>query len=36
MNEIDHFKVSVHCSDDVAVDVDYLHVKTIHYWVSPI
>jgi hypothetical protein len=30
MNEIDHFKVFVLCSGDVAVDVDHLHVKRIH------
>ncbi len=29
MNEIDHFKVFVLCSGDVAADVDYLHVKRI-------
>jgi hypothetical protein len=30
MNEIDHFKVLVFCSGDVATDVDHLHVKRIH------
>jgi hypothetical protein len=30
MNEIDHFKVFVLCSGDVAADVDHLHVKRIH------
>jgi hypothetical protein len=30
MNEIDHFKVFVLCSDDIVVDVDHLHVKKIH------
>jgi hypothetical protein len=30
MNEIDHFKVFVLCSDDMAADVDHLHVNRIH------
>jgi hypothetical protein len=30
MNEIDHFKVFVFCSGDVAADVDHLYVKRIH------
>jgi hypothetical protein len=30
MNEIDHFKVFILCSGDVAADVDDLHVKRIH------
>jgi hypothetical protein len=30
MNEIDHFKVFVLCSDDMVADVDHLHVKRIH------
>jgi hypothetical protein len=30
MNEIDHFKVFVLCSDDVTTDVDHLYVKRIH------
>jgi hypothetical protein len=30
MNEIDHFKKFILCSDDVAADVDYLHDKRIH------
>jgi hypothetical protein len=30
MNEIDHFKVFVFYSDDVAADVDHLHAKRIH------
>jgi hypothetical protein len=30
MDEIDHFKVFVLYSGDVAGDVDYLHVKRIH------
>jgi hypothetical protein len=30
MNEIDHFKVFVLYSNDVKVDMDYLHVKRIH------
>jgi hypothetical protein len=30
MNEINHFKVFILCSGDVANDVDYLHVKIIH------
>jgi hypothetical protein len=30
MNKIDHFKVFVLCSDDVAADVDRVHVKRIH------
>jgi hypothetical protein len=29
MNEIDHFKVFVLCSGDVAADVDHLRVKRI-------
>jgi hypothetical protein len=34
MNKIDHFKVVVLCSYDVAVNVDHLHIKRIHLWVS--
>jgi hypothetical protein len=34
MNEIDHFKIFILYSDDVAADVDDLHVKRIHWWVS--
>jgi hypothetical protein len=30
MNELDHFKDFVLCSDYVAADVDHLHVKRIH------
>jgi hypothetical protein len=30
MNKIDHFKVFIFYSDDVAADVDYLHIKRIH------
>jgi hypothetical protein len=30
MNEIDHFKVFILCSGDMAADVDHLHVKRIH------
>jgi hypothetical protein len=30
VNEIDHFKVFVLCSGDMAADVDHLHVKIIH------
>jgi hypothetical protein len=30
MSEINHFKVFIICSDDVAADVDHLHVKKIH------
>jgi hypothetical protein len=30
MNEIDHFKVFVLCSGDMAADVDHLHIKRIH------
>jgi hypothetical protein len=30
MNEIDHFKIFVLYSGDVAADVDYLHVKKFH------
>jgi hypothetical protein len=30
MNEIDHCKVFILCSDDVTADVDQLHVKRIH------
>jgi hypothetical protein len=30
MSEINHFKVFVLCSGDVAADMDYLHVKRIH------
>jgi hypothetical protein len=30
MNEIDHFKIFVLCSSDVATDVDHLYVKRIH------
>jgi hypothetical protein len=30
MNEIDHFKVFVLCSGDVAAVVDHLYVKRIH------
>jgi hypothetical protein len=30
MNEIDHFKIFVLCSGDVAADVDHLHVKRIY------
>jgi hypothetical protein len=30
MNEIDHFKVFILYSSDVAADIDYLHVKRIH------
>jgi hypothetical protein len=29
MNEIDHFKVFILYSGDVAVDVDHLHIKRI-------
>jgi hypothetical protein len=30
MNEIDHSKIFVLCSGDVAADVDHFHVKRIH------
>jgi hypothetical protein len=30
MNEIDYFKIFILYSDDVAADVDHLHVKRIH------
>jgi hypothetical protein len=30
MSEINHFKVFIMCSDNVAADVDYLHVRRIH------
>jgi hypothetical protein len=30
MNEIDHFKVFILYSGDVATNVDHLHVKRIH------
>jgi hypothetical protein len=30
MSEINHFKVFILCSDDIAVDVDHMHVKRIH------
>jgi hypothetical protein len=30
MNEIDYFKVFVLYSDDMAAEVDHLHVKRIH------
>jgi hypothetical protein len=30
MNEIDHFKKFILCSDDVTADVDHLQVKRIH------
>jgi hypothetical protein len=30
MNEIDHFKVCVLCSDDVADDMNHLHLKRIY------
>jgi hypothetical protein len=30
MSEINHFKVFVLCSSDVAADVDHLYVKRIH------
>jgi hypothetical protein len=30
MNKIDHFKVFVLCSGDMAVDVDHLRIKRIH------
>jgi hypothetical protein len=30
MNEIDHFKVFILYSGDVANDMDHLHVKRIH------
>jgi hypothetical protein len=30
MNEIDHFKVFVLCSDDVTANMDHLHVKRIY------
>jgi hypothetical protein len=30
MSDIDHFKVFVVCSGDVAADVDHLHLKIIH------
>jgi hypothetical protein len=30
MNEIDHFKVFILYSGDVAADVDYLYVKKFH------
>jgi hypothetical protein len=36
MNEIDHFKVFILYSNDLAAHVDHLHVKRIHYWVPPI
>jgi hypothetical protein len=31
MNEIDHFKVFIFYSGDMAADVDDLHVKRIHW-----
>jgi hypothetical protein len=31
MNEIDHFKVFILYSGDMAADVDDLHVKRIHW-----
>jgi hypothetical protein len=30
MSEINHFKVFILCSGDVAVDIDHLHVKRIY------
>jgi hypothetical protein len=30
MDEIDHFNIFILCSDDVAADVDHLHIKRIH------
>jgi hypothetical protein len=30
MNEIDHFKFFIFYSDDVTVNIDYLHAKRIH------
>jgi hypothetical protein len=30
MNEIDHFKISILCSGNVAADVDHLHTKRIN------
>jgi hypothetical protein len=30
MNEIDHFKISILYSGDVAADVDHLHTKRIN------
>jgi hypothetical protein len=30
MNEIDHFKVFILCSDDVVTNMDQLHVKRIY------
>jgi hypothetical protein len=30
MNEIDHFKLFVLCSDNVTTDVGQLHAKRIH------
>jgi hypothetical protein len=30
MNEIDHFKIFILYSDDVAADVYHIHVKRIH------
>jgi hypothetical protein len=30
MNEINHFKVFVLCSDDATANMDHLHVKRIH------
>jgi hypothetical protein len=31
VDKIDHFKIYVLCSGDVATDVDHLHVKIIHF-----
>jgi hypothetical protein len=30
MNEINHFKIFIRCSDDVTADIDHLHIKRIH------
>jgi hypothetical protein len=30
MNKINHFKVFVLCSSDVAADMDHLYIKRIH------
>jgi hypothetical protein len=30
MNKIDYFKLFVLCNDDVAADIDHLHVKRIY------
>jgi hypothetical protein len=30
VSEINHFKVFVLCSGDMAADVDHLHIKRIH------